>query len=195
MRQAVERLLPETRIGRQYERKALRVRQFAGVAHFQPLDPFRLASLVRLRVLTVDDVSMLSDQARAQLSSVDSEGWSGAASPPLPDGSRIIVINQKQSRTRQAATLMEEICHILLGHKPDNIVDGRDYDRRKEAEAYGVGAAALLPYHVIYEALKRRESERAIALHYGVSQQLVRYRRQIVGLWKPKAIEASHGLH
>jgi Zn-dependent peptidase ImmA (M78 family) len=89
-------------------------------------------------------------------------------------------LNSTQSAGRQAATLMEEVCHILLGHRPTVIASwmesGRDYDRLKEEEAYGVGAAALLPYFALRESLTAGRTFRDIARRYGVSVPLVGYR-------------------
>jgi hypothetical protein len=54
---------------------------------------------------------------------------------------------------------MEEIAHIYLRHVPTRLVISngglsvRDYDRRQEAEAYGVGAAALLPWDAFFHGL------------------------------------------
>jgi hypothetical protein len=145
-------LLPTTRLGRQFERKAIRIRQFAGVGYLEPLDPFELAAKVKLRVVSLEELSALSEQARLHLTEVDADAWSGGATPVLPDGSRLVILNPTHSRRRHSATLMEEICHVLLGHKADRIGatdtpgQHRDYESERECEAYGVGAAALLPY-------------------------------------------------
>jgi len=154
-------LLPTTRLGRQFERKAIRIRQFAGVGYLEPLDPFELAAKVKLRVVSLEELSALSEQARLHLTEVDADAWSGGATPVLPDGSRLVILNPTHSRRRHSATLMEEICHVLLGHKADRIGatdtpgQHRDYESERECEAYRVGAAALLPYHAVSEWLGR----------------------------------------
>ncbi len=192
-------LLPATRLGRQFERKAIRIRQFAGVGYLEPLDPYELAAKVKLRVVSLEDLSELSEQARIHLTTVDANAWSGGATPILPDGSRLVILNPTHSRRRHAATLMEEICHVLLGHKADRIGGNetsglnRDYESERECEAYGVGAAALLPYHAVSEWLNRGQGTREIARRYGVSTALVEYRAKIVGLW-PKLKEARPSL-
>ena len=170
---------------RDYERKAIEVRRFAGIGPSQRLDPFRLARLLNLRVINLADVGQLSDQSRECLAG--SDNWSGGTSMPLPDGSRVIVINERQSPERQAATLMEEICHTLLGHTPSIISaggnGGRSYDRAIEEEAYAVGAAALLPYQALSESLSRGDSIAKMAKHFGVTRSLVEYRIRVLGLW------------
>ena len=180
-------LLPQTYLGRLYETKALRIRQFAGAALYARLDPRELAARVGLRLVDIHQLMALPTEVRAQLLQIDSESWSGSVTPVLPDGSRLVILNPTHSETRRAATLMEEICHVLLGHKADRLGiteehQTRDYNSRKESEANGVGAAALLPFHVLVRCQRSGVGERQIAAHYGVSQALVKYRLKIVGL-------------
>lgn len=171
---------------RHFEQKALEIRRFAGAAPAERLDPQGLAEIINLRVVSLSAIEGLSDQAREHLRS--SGQWSGAATEMLPDGSRIIIINDGQSPARQAATLMEEICHTLLGHQPSSIRTGddagRSYKRQIEEEAYGVGAAALVPYQALAEMLIAGKTVRTIAGHFGVTPSLVEYRMKVLGLWK-----------
>ncbi len=187
---SADELLPRTNLGRKFEKKGIRVRQFAGVGSLEPLDPFELAAKVRIRIVPIEDLTALSPEAKEHLMSSGRNGWSGGATPSLPDGSRLVILNPTHSRRRQTATLMEEICHVLLGHKADRIgahAEGgktRDYEREQEAEAYGVGAAALLPYHALGVWLKKGQGADEIAKRYGVSRALVEYRAKIVGYWQ-----------
>jgi IrrE N-terminal-like domain len=189
-------LLPPTRKGRRYERKALKIRDFAGVKLDQRLDPFALAGYANLHVISLDQIQGLSPEARTQLIEVDPRSWSGGASRILPDGSRLIILNPTHGRERQAATLMEEVCHVFLGHQPNRLgvpiakeVEGsrqvrhRDYNEVDEEEAYAVGAAALLPYFALRKALEESASIQEVARRYGVSRQLVEYRLKVSHLW------------
>src|SRR5262249_51741404 len=92
----------------------------------------------------------------------------------------IVILNRKHGSGRQAATLMEEICHILFGHRPSGIaVDhfgGRSYNFNIEEEAYSVGAAALVPYYSLKRFLASGVSVRKVARHFGVTPSLVVYR-------------------
>ncbi len=173
---------------RQFEQKALEIRRFAGVTPDKRLDPEALAEIIKLRIVRLSAIDGLSDQTRDHLET--SGQWSGAATEIMPDGSRIIIINDAQSRTRQTATLMEEICHTLLGHEPSRIRTGdkagRTYRKQIEEEAYGVGAAALVPYQTLAEMLATGQTARNIASHFGVSVALVEYRMTVLGLWKKK---------
>jgi Zn-dependent peptidase ImmA (M78 family) len=83
---------------------------------------------------------------------------------------------------------MEEICHVLLGHHLTTIshVEGqtfRDYNRDQETDAYGLGAATLVPKGELLSRVKRGESAELIARHFGVSDELVQYRIKVTGAW------------
>lgn len=171
---------------REIERKAIGIRSFAGAGQTARLDPYALAELLNLRVLALSDLKQLPEQTREHLA--QSDEWSAGTTGLLPDGSRVIVINEKQSAGRKAATLMEEICHTLLGHDPSAIhgdgAGGRSFDLTVEEEAYAVGAAALLPYRALTECLSEDQSVDQIARRFGVTRALVEYRMKILGLWK-----------
>src|SRR5688500_16168812 len=116
-----DELLPPTAKRRVFERIALKIREFAGVALDEALDPWQLAPYLKLNVLSVEQIMGLSEESRRVLIGDRKKGWSGGASRPLPDGSRLVFLNPNHSRQRQAATLMEEVCHVVLGHSPTNI--------------------------------------------------------------------------
>lgn len=172
--------LPPVEVGRWrlYERLGLRIRDFAGIGLTARLDPFDLAGSLNLRVMYPHDLEGLSDSTRAYLEV--SGAWSGGATGDLGDGTHIVMLNQKHSLGRQAATLMEEICHILFGHKPSGIdpgqLGGRSYNFSVEDEAYAAGAAALVPYYSLKSFLASGLSIRKIAGHFGVTPSLIVYR-------------------
>jgi IrrE N-terminal-like domain len=182
--------LPQTQSGREFERKALRIRKFAGRSPHISIDPYELARQLNVIVVTLDDLNGVSEEARQQLLKTDVNGWSGGATPVLVDGTRIVVLNPAHSLRRRAATLMEELCHIMLGHTADRLgvangdADNRDYNANREREAYGVGAAVLLPFVALRSRLERGIEPRLIAREFGVSVALVNYRAKITGLWK-----------
>jgi len=116
-----------------------------------------------------------------------SAAWSGIGIP-LPDGGALVVFNDSHPPNRIRATLMEEFFHLWLGHPATTVrvyQDGasRTFDRRVESEAYGSGAAALVPYGTLRQRLSRGESVRAIAEHYEVSRDLVLFRIKVTRLY------------
>ena len=188
-------ILPPNDKSREYELRAMGLRDFAGLKTArQRLDPFALAYYAKLAVATFEQIA-LSDEARRQLIEKGKNEWSGgASSQTLPDGRKLIILNPTHGKNRQNATLMEEISHVFLGHKPSRLAisaetdDGRatarDYDAKIEAQAYSVGAAALVPYAGLRELVFEGKSSREIARHYAVSKLLVEFRIKTTHLWR-----------
>ena len=188
--------LPPTQKGRHHEVRARALREFAGLRRDdQRLDPFKLAQYAKLFVASFDQIEpLLTEETRAHLTGSGKDAWSGgAASHTLPDGKKLIILNPTHGRNRQNATLMEEICHVFLGHKPSRLsverrdkhgrIIARDYNESIEEEAYGTGAAALVPYTALRRMVESGRSSREIARHFYVSPALVEYRIKVSRLW------------
>jgi hypothetical protein len=199
-------LLPASEKRKQFELRALGLREFAGVTDDQPLDPFALARFARLLVIDFDSIEGLSPESRAHLLGAAADEWSGGAcSRPLPNGWRLVILNPAHGIQRNRATLMEEVAHVFLGHKPNRLAaitrdDGprqtkargqqsggkmltRDYDQMDEEAAYAVGAAALVPYGALRRLVMAGRSAHEIARHFRVSRQLAEYRVKVTHLW------------
>jgi hypothetical protein len=189
--------LPPTQKGRHHEIRALGLRQFAGlVREDERLDPFKLAAYAKLFVASFDQIEpLLSPETVRHLLGGGKDAWSGgAASHTLPDGRKLIILNPTHGRNRQNATLMEEICHVFLGHQPsrlaikgrnkDGKVIARDYNHAIEEEAYSTGAAALVPYTSLKRMVEGGRTSREIARHFNVSSALVEYRIKVSRLWE-----------
>lgn len=175
-----------------FERIALKIREIAAVPLDRPLDPWRLAPQVKLQVVDIGQLQGLSAEARAILLKDKEKDWSGATTMPLPNGWRLVFINPKHSKERQAATLMEEVSHIILGHTPtvitpDQVDDNmrlRDFHKAQEEAAYSVGAAALVPYGFLHTAVTRGIAAERIARRFQVSEDLALYRIKVCHLWE-----------
>ncbi len=189
--------LPPTPKGRQYEIRALGLREFAGLRRDdEPLNPFDLARYAKLQVAHFDDIApLLSEETKQHLIGDGKEKWSGGAcSQKLPNGWKLIILNPTHSVQRHQATLMEEISHVFLGHKPSRLAvknvnkEGkeiaRDYHAEMEEEAYSVGAAALVPYSGLRRFVRQRKTIFEIARHYKVSRPLIEFRLKISLLWQ-----------
>jgi hypothetical protein len=188
--------LPPTRKGRNYEIKAIGLREFAGLRRDdERLNPFDLAKYANLLVASFEQIEpLLSEETKQHLLTEASDKWSGGAcSQKLPDGRKLIILNPTHGANRQNATLMEEISHVFLGHKPSRLaiknynregkVIARDYHAEIEEEAYSVGAAALVPYSALRRFVLQGKSSREIARHFNVSRELVEYRMKVSRLW------------
>jgi IrrE N-terminal-like domain len=187
-------VLPPGEKWRQFELRGLGLRDFAGVRSDAALNPFALARFANLLVVDFDQIEDLSASARERLLGTASEEWSGGAcSRALPDGTKIIILNPNHTRQRQHATLMEEICHVFLGHSPNRLAivataksgrtAARDYEKDDEEWAYGTGAAALVPFSSLRKFVLQGKSANEIARHFRVSAQLVQYRLKVTRLW------------
>jgi Zn-dependent peptidase ImmA (M78 family) len=188
--------LPPTRKGRQYEIRAIGLREFAGLRRDdEPLNPFELARYAKLLVASFEQIEpFLSEETKAHLLFTGRDKWSGGAcSQALPDGRKLIILNPTHGENRQNATLMEEICHVFMGHKPSRLeiknynkegkVIARDYRPEIEEEAYSIGAAALVPYSALRRFVAEGKTSREIARHFNVSRELVEYRMKVSRLW------------
>lgn len=187
--------LPPTQKGRHQEIRALALREFAGLRFDdEPLDPFALAKYAKLFVAPFELIEQLSEETRKHLLGEGKDLWSGgAASAKLPNGQRLIILNPTHGKNRHNATLMEEVCHVFLGHKPSRLAIenknkqgkaiARDYNADIEEEAYGTGAAALVPYTALKRMVGEGKTAAEIARHFNVSRALVEYRIKISRLW------------
>ena len=184
--------LPPGEKWRKFEIRALGLRDFALLARHQPLNPFDLAKFANLIVVSFDQIEGLSDSAREHLLGAGVDAWSGGACT-LPNGAKLVILNPKHGRARTNATLMEEICHVFLGHTPTRLAIvaeddrgrmlARDYRKADEEAAYAVGAAALVPFSVLRRFVLQAKTSNEIAKHFRVSRELVEYRIKVTRLW------------
>lgn len=185
--------LPAGEKWRNFELKAIALRDFARVRPDVSLNPFELAQFANLMVVEFEQLKGLSERARQHLLGPASESWSGGACS-LPDGMKLVILNPNHGAARTKATLMEEICHVFLAHQPNRLsvvtkddrgkVMNRDYRKTDEEEAYGVGAAALVPYAALKRLLLQGKTSREIGLQFRVSRELVEYRMKVTHLWR-----------
>ena len=186
---------PPTFKGRQYELRAQGLREFAGLRRdAEPLDPFALADYAKLLVVDFEKIKGLSEEAREHLLGTGANAWSGGTSAQkLPNGWRLVILNPRHGAQRNNATLMEEVCHVFLGHKANRLhivaedkngkTVSRDYNDDDEEAAYAVGAAALVPFTALRRFVLQAKTSREIAQHFNVSRDLIEYRIKVSRLW------------
>ena len=185
-------LLPFSVRARKWEPHAQTLRKRLKLSPFELLDPYELASEVGLRIVDVQHVcKQLGNEVSKQILERDKNAWSGGVfALPLPDGTRICILNPTHGSRRSKMTLMEEIAHVHLGHVPTVLIRGgdglrmRDYNKAQEDEAFGVGAAALMPWEAFFRAINGGRTVDELAETYEVSRQLITYRVKITGAYK-----------
>ena len=198
--------MPPTNKGRNYEIRAMALRDFAGLKRDDELlDPFELARYAKLLVASFEQIEpFLTEETRAHLLGNGKDKWSGGAcSQTLHDGRKLIILNPTHGANRQNATLMEEISHVFLGHKPSKLAvktynkEGnpiaREYQAEVEEEAYSVGAAALVPFSALRRMINQGKTSREIARHFKVSRELVEFRLKVTRLWETYKVKVVSG--
>ncbi len=173
------------------------LREFAGLRRDdERLNPFDLAKYANLLVASFEQIEpFLTEETKRELLNDSKDKWSGgASSQALPDGKKLIILNPTHGANRQNATLMEEISHVFLGHKPSRLavetrnaqgkIIARDYQADIEEEAYSVGAAALVPFSALQKFIREGKTSREISRHFNVSRELVEYRIKVSRLWE-----------
>jgi hypothetical protein len=181
--------LPFSQRAKAWEPIALELRRLANVGENEVLDPEVLAAKVGLCLVDARvALESFSETDRTHLLETASNSWSGGVYPkPLPNGKLICIINPNHDRKRSRITLMEEVVHIHRKHKPSGLRDVtpglrlREYHTEQEEEAYGVGAAALMPWAQFYHVLDAGTGISDIAEKFDVSEALVEYRVKITG--------------
>lgn len=142
------------------ERRAAAIRGTLGLDQIQVLDPAVLARSLGAEIFTLADLI----DGEIALRRARAVGFDGMASTHPDDGTPIIVLNCGRPTRRRTATVMEELGHLVLRHRPSRIytdkqlgVLRRSYDKAQEQEAYDFGAALLLPKERIQRDVKEGE--------------------------------------
>lgn len=171
------------------ERTAEQFRKELGLSDNQALDPLRL-DIDGVEVIRLQETDCIDSATSKRLSTDSCDEWS-AMSVPLDERQSewAVLLNDCHTIERQRVTLLEEIWHILLGHKLVKIAKvadayGRTYDTTEEHDAYYLASATLLPRKAVLKAIEKRESSAIIAERFGTSPELVEYRIKRLGAWR-----------
>jgi Zn-dependent peptidase ImmA (M78 family) len=152
-----------------------------------PLDPRLVAKDMRVAVRYIEQIPNLATGTLEQLTTIDPDAWSAVTL--CHSGRYLVVLNSAHPKTREANTLMHELSHLIIGHKParlditpDGIMILSSYDKHHEDEANWLAAALLLPREALIHARKRGMTNEQAAAHYGCSTQLFAMRIQTTGV-------------
>jgi hypothetical protein len=107
------------------------------------------------------------------------------------DGQKFVVLNPTHNVRRHHASLMEELAHLWLKHKPSRLISYgemivRTWKKTYETEAYWVGAAALLPRRIMKGARTLGLDAITVANEHMISEELVHFRENVLGIRLPK---------
>jgi hypothetical protein len=162
---------------------ALAAKRCFGVPVGAAIDPWEAADNVGIIVSGDAFFDQLDEDERRQILEDGASQWS--AGTLLGPDCAMIVLNPTHDPVRQKATLAEELAHIAIGHPPSRLDPStglRTYHSDVESEAYAVGAAMILPYQHLFNAVKRGVLESALASRFGVSTRFVIARINRAGL-------------
>ncbi len=170
------------------EEHAILLRQQARVGPRDRLDPRALVDELRLVIVEPDDVTKATAEDYALVTEADVKAWSGMGKR-LPNGRLLVMLHPSQTPERATVTIMEEVAHAHLGHRPSQLIlhpsglEKRAYNEKDEDEAYWTAAATLLPRDVVVHAVWRRQLATEFAASYGASPECAEFRIKTLGLW------------
>jgi hypothetical protein len=180
--------LPWSERSKRWEPHAVELRGLVPCKRGVPFDPWKLAPHVGLYVINCNFPGLTPEEKAHMLGKASSDWSGGVFVKPLPDGRRICMINPCHSPRRNRITLMEEISHCHLGHTPTQLTKKgddrfRDFNKLMEEEAYGVGAAVLLPWSLFFPVLNAGYTIDDLTEEFDVTPDLIMYRIKICGAY------------
>ena len=151
-----------------------------------PLSPDQLAGYLDVAIWPVTRLGLSEEDVR-QLTEEDPDAWSAVT--VSASGREAIITNPTHRGGRYSSDVMHELAHLLLGHEPSRVffvgseaLALRGYDAAAEEEANWLAGALLLPREALVKAQRRRISEEAVCQHYGVSRQMLSFRKSVTGV-------------
>jgi Zn-dependent peptidase ImmA (M78 family) len=170
------------------ENIAIQVREELGLQKYAPLDPHALAKHFGVLVWTPYDVEGLSQGALNALLKNDRDSWSAVTISY--SGLDLVIYNPTHPKSRQSSDIMHELAHLILGHKPDEmmlLLEGqqiilREYNQELEDEAIWLCGCLLLPRGALLRIGKNSMSIGDVCKQYGVSDDLFIFRMNMTGV-------------
>jgi Zn-dependent peptidase ImmA (M78 family) len=169
--------------------EATEFRKQHGFDQTQPVEPFEVAKGLGINVIEANKLKGMNSKDLKLLKALEAD-WSGL-SFRSPKG-LVVVLNPFHSQARRNMTLMEEICHSIHGHKPKvkisplgpTEIDFLQYSEKDEKDAYAIGAAILVPFEMLHKMILEQRTAEAIAKHFFVSADLIKYRMKVTKVWR-----------
>lgn len=146
------------------------------------LDPWQLAELYGVRVLALGQLP-LDHAVREHFHSVRPEIFSGALLPHRTGA--VIVENDAHQVDRRRSTMGHEMAHVVGEHKfGTSLVNERGCrtaDKVQEDEAAEISGELLIPFEAAKRLARREATDDEVALRFGVSAELARWRMNATG--------------
>ena len=170
------------------ENISVEIRKKLGLGKIDPLSPEALAEYLGVGLLKPTDIENLSVKSRIQLLHKDKHSWSAVTISYL--GVDLIAYNPTHSKWRHSSDIMHELSHIILAHKPSQIVfltpdtpiALRDYNQVLEEEATWLSGCLLLPREALLCIRRSGISDANVCQKYDVSIDLLTFRMNKTGV-------------
>lgn len=169
------------------ENKALDIRRELNLAPIDPLPARAMLSYLDVIVTTPSQVPGMTQTMLTQLLKKDRSSWSALTF--TIDGSIFLIHNDSHSQTRTESNLMHEVAHLLCKHSPSQLINHasfpflvRTFDGEQEEEAAWLGACLQIPRKALLHCISRELTNDEIAMKYGASKALVRFRKNVTGV-------------
>jgi Zn-dependent peptidase ImmA (M78 family) len=151
------------------------------------LDAFVLAKSMGVLVQNIDKIPNLARNSLRRLTVEDPDSWSAVT--VCSKNRYLVVMNSAHSESRRSSSLMHELAHLIIGHKParlDLTLDGlmilSSYDKQNEDEANWLAAALLLPRDALLLIRRRGMTNDEAAIAFGCSVQMLQFRINTTGV-------------
>jgi Zn-dependent peptidase ImmA (M78 family) len=151
-------------------------------------DPF-LLKVENVEIVAISKLKDFDKRLLAMLTGEASHQWSAMSVPlDLAQEKWVIVYNDSHNPERQRVSVLEEVWHILSGHRLTKIVrlgahHSRTYEHQEEHDAYYLASASLVPAEAVRNFVKEKGDLLEFARRYGASKELIEYRIKRLGLW------------
>jgi len=153
-----------------------------GLRNWSPLCPWQLAGHLAIPLVRLSD---LQGQARVEVEYLMKHGREFFSAVTVFGGvKRVILHNDGNAKTRQAADISHEIAHAVLHHPPEALFDGegkRKINAIVEEEAKWLGPALLVSEEAALLVARSGRPVSEAAEEYGVSVALMQMRLNVTG--------------
>lgn len=167
------------------EREAVRIRRELGIVESGGLPLKRLADYLSVTIVSAE--TLVGRDRLEELEGLQAYAFS-AATFEIAERT-FIVTNPMRAAARTASDVAHEFSHIMLDHKLSEIreVEGTPFrtcrpDEEEQATAFG--GTLLLPRPLLLKAVKLGWGAVEIADHYGVTNEMARFRLNTTGVVK-----------
>lgn len=174
------------------ENAARGYRRELGLNRHGPLDPRLLASSLKVKIWIPSEVPGIPKAALRQLTVKDPYSWSAVTVCVV--NKSLIITNDRHSPERQNNSIMHELSHLILKHKPAQVFVSQGghmmlnvYDPLHEEEANCLSGALLVPRDGLLHVLANGYDHAQAAEHFAVTTELLKMRVNLTGVSKQLA--------